>query len=57
MFRCICMLVVISSFAVCPLHSYAAHPFKTKHANAYGKGNIRFLLEGQIEQEGGHEKR
>ena len=57
MFRCICMLVVISSFAVCPLHSYAAHPFKTKHANAYGKGNIRFLLEGKIEQEGGHEKR
>lgn len=49
----------LSSFillALFPAHSFAAHPFKTKHANAYGEGNVRFLLESAIEQEGGHRK-
>lgn len=57
MFKRVYMLVVVFLLGMTPFHSYAAHPFKTKHANAYGKGNVRFLLEGQVEQEGGHEKR
>lgn len=56
MCRSICMLIIIFLLAMYPLNSFAAHPFKTKHANAFGKGNIRFLMEGVVAQEGGHEK-
>ncbi len=57
MFRSICMLIIIVLLAMYPAHSFAAHPFKTKHANAFGNGNIRFLMEGEVTQEGGHEKK
>jgi len=52
-------IILLSTFILfVQLHSYsfAAHPFKTKHANAYGKGNVRFLLETAMVQEGGHQK-
>lgn len=51
-----CFILIIFLPAMYPFHSYAAHPFKTKHANTYGKGNIRFLMEGAVAQEGGHTK-
>jgi len=56
MFRKGCLLPIVFVFVFYPFCSFAAHPFKTKHANAYGKDNIRFLIEGKVAQEGGHEK-
>ncbi len=52
----ICVLISISLLTMYPLHSFAAHPFKTKHANAFGQGNVRFLMEGAVAQEEGHKK-
>lgn len=52
-------IMILNSFillALLPAHSFAAHPFKTKHANAYGEGNVRFLVETAMVQEGGHQK-
>ena len=54
MFRKICMLISIALLTMYPLHSFAAHPFKTKHANAFGKGNMRFLMEGAAAQVDDH---
>ncbi len=54
--RKFCVLHVFILLALFPTSSFAAHPFKTKHANAYGKGNVRFLLETAMVQEGGHQK-
>jgi len=36
MCRSICMLIVIVLLAMDPFNSFAAHPYKTKHANAFG---------------------
>ena len=52
-------LIITNAFVLLvlfPSYSFAAHPFKTKHANAYGEGNVRFLLETAMVQDGGHQK-
>ena len=55
MCRSSCILIIIFLLAMYPFNSFATHPFKTKHANADGEGNISFLIEGEVGQEGGRE--
>lgn len=56
MFRKMLIWSVILLLNFNPICSYASHTFETEHADAPGKGNIRFVMEGEVGQEGGHEK-
>jgi len=51
-----CLLIACSLLLVNPLCTFASHTFETEHVDAPGKNNIRFKVETEVGQEGGHEK-
>lgn len=51
-----CSLITTFFLFLQPVYALASHTFETEHAETPGKGNIRFAVESEAGQEGGHEK-